>query len=815
MKNKKNNGITLVALVVTIIVLLILVAVSINLVLGDNGIITKGITAKENTEMASIKEKAELALDDLKFEQIFSNMNVDTLTQLRRLNSIFEDSFLQGNKVVVNNGKYDVYVKDLTTVLVKKHPKAKDGDLIVTYDINQYSEENVNITIYVSIEGLELNYEKFALEKLKGKSPEEKEQIFLESFKYANNINEEITIEQVFSKLSTDFGEEINSLEDLVNVLNNKPPIQEPAKININSDSSIRYASLDNKLIAEASSDNQDNKKYADVDDFLIQEELVCTEEFDNILDIYDSVEVIDQDDNIVNAGGYGRYEYVAGENKKYTFTITYEDKQETIELDITGIIQVLTGNGTIESPYIIDSIEGLVSLSKKIDEGHSIRGAHFKLAKDLDFNDDSSYLDSSNTRYGDINGDGKIEAMKKELTTGKGFNPMGNTDLYNAKFTGVFDGNGKEIKNLYIHDNTKETGLFARCEYATIKNLGISGEISGGGSVGAIVGVATQVEFINCYSNANIISDPELQTSYISRNHAGGIVGYSEYDSTINRCYNVGTVYSTNSQEYTYSGGISGYSSGTKFDDCYNIGNITAKGIDFTHAGGISGEGGEFNGCYNAGAITAQKIPSENSVGFTAGGISGGASYHIYNCYNTGNITSAKNAGGISPVQYNNISNCYNTGDIIGDCGVGGIVYYGGSCIQNCYNAGFVKTNNSSYTLSGIVAYAGNKSAIIDNCYSEGSLYNSHARGIVYTLQTGFEGSITNCWYKKGTAALGVASNADKDGVCTSTDTMPVTVLEVLNKLTTNVIEAKFVEDTENINNGYPILNWQVVESE
>lgn len=41
MKTKDTRGITLVALVITIVVLLILVGISINLVLGDNGIITK------------------------------------------------------------------------------------------------------------------------------------------------------------------------------------------------------------------------------------------------------------------------------------------------------------------------------------------------------------------------------------------------------------------------------------------------------------------------------------------------------------------------------------------------------------------------------------------------------------------------------------------------------------------------------------------------------------------------------------------------------------------------------------------------------
>ena len=57
---KNNKGITLVALVITIIVLIILAGISINLILGDNGIITIAKKAKENTELAKIQEETEL-----------------------------------------------------------------------------------------------------------------------------------------------------------------------------------------------------------------------------------------------------------------------------------------------------------------------------------------------------------------------------------------------------------------------------------------------------------------------------------------------------------------------------------------------------------------------------------------------------------------------------------------------------------------------------------------------------------------------------------------------------------------------------------
>lgn len=59
----KNEGITLITLVITIIILIILSAVSINFVLGENGIIKTAKRAKENTQNAKIEE--EIALNEL------------------------------------------------------------------------------------------------------------------------------------------------------------------------------------------------------------------------------------------------------------------------------------------------------------------------------------------------------------------------------------------------------------------------------------------------------------------------------------------------------------------------------------------------------------------------------------------------------------------------------------------------------------------------------------------------------------------------------------------------------------------------------
>ena len=60
-KTKEENGITLIALVITIIVLLILASVSIAMLTGNNGILTQAKLAKENTQVAKEDEENKLS----------------------------------------------------------------------------------------------------------------------------------------------------------------------------------------------------------------------------------------------------------------------------------------------------------------------------------------------------------------------------------------------------------------------------------------------------------------------------------------------------------------------------------------------------------------------------------------------------------------------------------------------------------------------------------------------------------------------------------------------------------------------------------
>ena len=61
-KSRRNKGITPVALVITIIVLLILAGVIIAMLTGENGMIVQAQKAKTQTEKATAKEKADLAI---------------------------------------------------------------------------------------------------------------------------------------------------------------------------------------------------------------------------------------------------------------------------------------------------------------------------------------------------------------------------------------------------------------------------------------------------------------------------------------------------------------------------------------------------------------------------------------------------------------------------------------------------------------------------------------------------------------------------------------------------------------------------------
>ena len=73
---KRWNGVTLIALAVTIIVMLILVGVTISTLTGNSGITTKASKAKTKSYLANIKEEYELYLSEKRMDDEY---DLDTL----------------------------------------------------------------------------------------------------------------------------------------------------------------------------------------------------------------------------------------------------------------------------------------------------------------------------------------------------------------------------------------------------------------------------------------------------------------------------------------------------------------------------------------------------------------------------------------------------------------------------------------------------------------------------------------------------------------------------------------------------------------
>ena len=93
---KYQKGITLIALVVTIVVLVILAAVSVNTLIGDNGIITQAKNAGIKTEIADIKTQIQM---DLVSAETQANIEGNTLTddQIKIVLEKYGDVLYNGN----------------------------------------------------------------------------------------------------------------------------------------------------------------------------------------------------------------------------------------------------------------------------------------------------------------------------------------------------------------------------------------------------------------------------------------------------------------------------------------------------------------------------------------------------------------------------------------------------------------------------------------------------------------------------------------------------------------------------------------------
>ena len=214
---KENKAITLVALVVTIIILIILAAISINLVLGENGILQKTRDGKNNYQVAANEEA--VALANLKTEmdsKINGNgggagggtgsltpgphgkplVNTTNIPSTSHEKIIGEDEY--GNQVVVPDG-FKVADDSGTTV--------KDGIVIEDSEGNQYvwipvSNINHDGSNKINVnskdeEGVEITLGRYTFATSSPGDPT----LAANSYQYANSYETPVTINSYFQEL--------------------------------------------------------------------------------------------------------------------------------------------------------------------------------------------------------------------------------------------------------------------------------------------------------------------------------------------------------------------------------------------------------------------------------------------------------------------------------------------------------------------------------------------------------------------------------------------------------------------------------------
>ncbi len=194
-------------------------------------------------------------------------------------------------------------------------------------------------------------------------------------------------------------------------------------------------------------------------------------------------------------------------------------------------------GDGSAEDPYIISTSDDMSELSCRVAgtngyDANKFTGKFFEVTSDID-----------------------LGGKDNEFTA------IGNNRNY---FSGTFDGDGHTISGLYINKpETDYQALFGYINEATVKNIMVSGEVTGKGYVGGIVGYSEQFStVINCHNNAAVSG----KGSYAD---VGGVVGFNYFYSTVINCYNSEAV---SGGDTAFVGGVVGYNNtGSKVINCYN----------------------------------------------------------------------------------------------------------------------------------------------------------------------------------------------------------------------------------------------------
>lgn len=418
------------------------------------------------------------------------------------------------------------------------------------------------------------------------------------------------------------------------------------------------------------------------------------------------------------------------------------------------------TGDGTIENPYQIASLENLYWISQTT----SSWTKSFIQTADIDATQTSTW------------------------NQGAGWVPIGD---YNTRFKGKYNGKGHVIDGLTINRPTTNTqALIGYMEAATVDSLGLTNvNIKGAMQVAALCAnqtayynTATQ-SFVeskirNCYATGKVIAGSQ---------NVGGLVGSSMSYGLISNSFFIGEV-----SGGSFVGGLCGSNtSNSTISNCFSAGTVTGSGQKI---GGLVGYNEQAYVYFSYSNCTVNGGSTGKYVGGLVGMNDNTIATLIDKCYATGNVSGNELIGGlVGNNLYGGVKNSYATGNVSATKYAGGLIGWNStdnnSKVMNCYAFGNVTATQTFYK-GGLIGYRTYSTQEVTNCFwdLETSGCPSSAGG---TGKTSVE--MKNMATYTNTASTGLASAWDFTGTVNN-DNGTEDIWNI----------------SESFNNGYPYFNWQ-----
>jgi filamentous hemagglutinin family protein len=297
-------------------------------------------------------------------------------------------------------------------------------------------------------------------------------------------------------------------------------------------------------------------------------------------------------------------------------------------------------------------------------------------------------------------------------------------------RFVGTFTGLGHTIENLILKKDNNYVGLFGYVgQPGLVRDLGLkNASITGGAGypyTGGLIG----------YLDRGTLKYSYTEGTVSGINAVGGLIGGSE-NATVTESYSTATVSGAST-----IGGLIGNSVQTAVSLSYATGSVTGSGNDIGGLIGYSDLNSSISQSNASGAVTGSAT-SDNvggligtsdgtvstsyatgivSGGNSVGGLIGQSQKIVSNSYATGDVTGHQHVGGLIGLALRGVTNSYATGKVEGSQIVGGLI---GSSrgVGNVY---------SQLSATGVVSGTTRIGGLFGEA-ADGAITNSFATGVV-----------------------------------------------------------------------------------